>query len=121
MSSIDRPLSGDVLYFHLADEREIVNNSALLERHGRNARTLVKEGPLRVTIVTLRPGGRIPAHRAGGVMTLQVLDGDIQFRALGKDHRLVGGDIVVADAAVDHEVASEEGGTLLLTIVHSPA
>lgn len=121
MSSIDRPLSGDVLCFHLADERELVGESALLERHGRNARTLLKEGPLRVTLIMLAPGGGIPTHRAGGAMTLQVLEGDIQFRAQGKDHRLVGGDMLVADGAVDHEVASEGGGTMLLTIVHSPA
>jgi quercetin dioxygenase-like cupin family protein len=121
MSSIDRPLSGDVLWFHLEDEREFVRDSALLERHGRNARTLLKEGPLRVTLIMLAPGGRIPTHRAGGAMTLQVLDGNIQFRAQGKDHRLVCGDMLVADGEVDHEVASEDGGTFLLTIVHATA
>jgi quercetin dioxygenase-like cupin family protein len=121
MSSIERPLSGDVLCFHLADEREIVRDSPLLEHNGRNARTLLKEGPLRVTLMMLAPGGQIPTHHAAGAITLQVLDGDIQFRALGKDHRLVSGDIVVADAEVEHEVASENGGTFLLTLVHPPA
>lgn len=47
MSSIDRPLSGDVLRFDLAAERGRVKDPTPLERHGRNARTLLKEGPLR--------------------------------------------------------------------------
>jgi len=70
MSSIDRPLSGDVLRFRLQEERERVNDPALLERHGRSARTLLKEGSLRVTLVMVRAGGHIAAHRAGGPITV---------------------------------------------------
>lgn len=117
MSSIDRPLSGDVLRFHLEEERTRVNDPLLLERHGRNARTLVKEGPLRVTLVTLRAGGNIAAHRAGGPITAQVLKGDIHFRVNGREHRLAAGDLLVVNAGVEHEVGSDAGGTFLLTVV----
>ena len=119
MSSIDRPLSGDVLLFHLAEERARVDDPALLERHGRNARTLVKEGPLRVTLVKVRAGGVIAAHRADGPITVHVLDGDIQFRVNGREHRLGAGDVLVVDAGLLHDVSSERGGTFLLTIVHA--
>ena len=46
MSSIDRPVSGAVLRFSLAEERKRANDPAVLERQGRAARTLVKEGAL---------------------------------------------------------------------------
>ena len=73
-----RPLSSNVLSFNLGEERVRVNDRALLERNGRNARTLVKNGPLRVTLVLLQNGGKIAPHRAAGPITVQVLDGEIQ-------------------------------------------
>lgn len=121
MSSIDRPLAGDVLRFHLAEERGRVNDAALLERHGRNARTLLKEGLLRVTLVMVGAGGHIAAHRAAGPITVHVLDGDIGFRAAGQEHRLAAGDLLAVAAGLEHEVASEAGGTFLLTVVQPGA
>ena len=118
MSSIGRPLSGDVLCFQLAEERGRVNDPALLERHGRSARTLLKEGPLRVTLVMVQAGGHIGAHRSDGPITLHVLEGDIRFRGAGQEHRLAAGDLLVARAGLEHDVASEAGGTFLLTVVH---
>jgi len=117
MSSIDRPLSGDVLSFQLGEERTRVNDSALLQRHGRNARTLLMEGPLRVTLVMVGAGGHIAAHRADGIITVHVLDGDIEFRVAEHEHRLSAGCLLVVAAGLEHDVASEAGGTFLLTVV----
>lgn len=117
MSSIDRPLSGDVLRFQLEEERTRVNDPLLLERNGRNARTLIKEGPLRVTLIMVRAGARIATHRADGPITVHVLRGDIQFRVAGREHRLAAGDLLVVNAGLEHEAGSDGGGTFLLTIV----
>jgi quercetin dioxygenase-like cupin family protein len=117
MSSIDRSLSGEVLRFHLEEERMRVNDPLLLERQGRNARTLLKEGPLRVTLVMVRAGGNIAAHRADGPITVQVLQGDIHVRAGGREHRLAAGDLLAVNAGLEHEAGSDGGGTFLLTIV----
>jgi quercetin dioxygenase-like cupin family protein len=117
MSSIDRPLSGDVLRFRLAEERDRVADAELLERHGRNARTLLKEGPLRVTLVTVAPGGRIAAHQSDGPITVHVLDGEIRFGVKGQEHRLAAGDLLAVAAGLEHDVASDAGGTFLLTVV----
>ena len=119
MSSIDRPLSGDVLRFDLAAERGRVNDPTQLERHGRNARTLLKEGPLRVTLVMVRAGGRIAAHHAAGPITVHVLQGDIRFRVAGQEHRLTSGDLLAVGPGLEHDVTSDGGGTFLLTVVHA--
>ena len=81
---------------------------------------LVKNGPLRVTLVMLQGGGEIVPHRAAGPITVHVLDGEIQFNAAGQDHRLVAGDLLVLDAGVEHYLTSENGGTFLLTVVLQP-
>jgi len=117
MSSIDRPVSGDVLRFSLAEERSRAKDPAVLERQGRAARTLLKEGPLRVTLVMVGAGGIIAKHHSDGPITVQVLEGDIRFRAAGQEHRLNPGDLLAVAAGVEHDVASEGGGTFLLTLV----
>ena len=73
MASIDRPLSGTALHFHLgAGHLQEHIDEALLERAGRSGRTLVKDGPLRVTLVALASGGSLAAHTAAGPITIQV-------------------------------------------------
>ena len=108
---------GDVLSFQLGEERTRVNDPALLQRHGRNARTLLMEGPLQVTLVMVGAGDHIAAHRADGIITVHVLDGDIEFRVAGHEHRLAAGCLLVVAAGLERDVASEAGDTFLLTVV----
>jgi len=117
MSSIDRPVSGDVLQFSLEAERKQVNDRSVLEKSGRNARTLLKEGALRVTLVMVKAGGSITKHHSAGPITVQVLEGDIRFSAAGKEYRLKTGDLLTVAGGVEHDVASDGGGTFLLTLV----
>jgi hypothetical protein len=56
MTPVHRTLQGDVLAFDLAHEMRTVRDE-LAAGHERIARTLVKEGPLRLTLIGLNPGG----------------------------------------------------------------
>lgn len=116
MSSIDRPLAGSVLLFALDEERERAADRTILERSGRNARTLLKEGPLRVTLVVLAPAGEIQEHEAAGPITVQVLEGRVRFRVGAETYDLRPGSLLMVPAEVRHAVASDEGGTFLLTV-----
>jgi hypothetical protein len=64
MSSMHRILDGEVLVHHLTQDERMLDPE-LLARHGRTARTLVKEGPLRLTIMGIAAGG----HRAHACVT----------------------------------------------------
>jgi quercetin dioxygenase-like cupin family protein len=116
MPSIDRALSGQPLQFHLQAERERITGSERQEAHGRSGRTLVKDGPLRVNMVSLGPGESLAEHHAPGPITVQVLDGRIRFTAGGSDHELLAGELLALGAETPHSVMSEEGGVFLLTI-----
>ena len=116
MSSIDRPLTGDVLVVDLDAERARTNEPAPLERSGRSARTLLKGGSLTVTLVSIAAGGSIAEHHAEGTITLQPLDGTIRFTALGADYDLSPGQLLSAGPGVRHAVSSESGGSFLLTV-----
>jgi len=120
MPSIDRPLSGDVLAFDLATEREHVTDPAILDRSKRNARTLLKAGPLRVTLVVVAAGGEIREHIADGPITVQPLDGKVRVHVQDETYEIGAGQLLAIGAGVPHAVDSRDGGTFLLTIA-SPA
>lgn len=116
MPSIDRPLSGDVLVFDLEEEEDEAADQKILERSGRNARTVLKSGPLRVTLVVLAPGGETSEHSAPGPITVQPVRGTIRFTVGGETYHLGPGKMLSAGPEVDHAVFSEEGASFLLTV-----
>jgi quercetin dioxygenase-like cupin family protein len=120
MSSMERVIEGDVLVHHLRRDVEMIDQD-LLARHGRSARTLVKEGPLRVTVIALAAGGGLPSHHADGPVTIQVLEGGAVFDAAGRQVTLASGDVLVLASGVQHSVRSDDGCMLLLTVVHLPS
>ncbi|HEX2166695.1 MAG TPA: cupin domain-containing protein [Longimicrobiales bacterium] len=121
MPSIQRPLSGDVMVFRLDEERERTADPQAVEKHGRSARTLLKNGPMRVTLVVLGPGGQLAEHSADGPITVQPLDGTIRFTAAGETTELGAGELLAAGAGVPHSVSSQEGAAFLLTVARPDA
>ncbi len=117
MSSMHRKLDGAVLVHHLKEDERMID-PALLSRHGRSARTLVKEGPLRLTIMALAPNGELPTHRAEGPVSIHLLEGEVRFSALGGEYPLQSGDVLVIAGGVEHSARSVTGCVLLLTVVH---
>jgi quercetin dioxygenase-like cupin family protein len=116
--SIQRPLSGDVLVFDLEEERERAADPAVLDRSGRNARTLLKSGSLRVTLVVLAAGGEIAEHQADGPITVQPVQGAIRFIVGDRHFDLTPGEVLAAGPGVRHRVTSKDGGAFLLTVAH---
>ena len=119
MSSIDRPLHADLLLYQLDEEEQKATKPETLERDGRSSRTLVKDGPLRVTLIVLAPGGGIPEHTAQGPVTIQPLRGEIEVTAGGEPHTVNDGGLLSFEAGVPHSVRSETGAAILLTVAYT--
>jgi quercetin dioxygenase-like cupin family protein len=119
MSSLNRETTGDVL-FHRLSRDELTLDPELLQQHGRTARTLVKEGPLRLTLMGLTPGGVLPEHSASGPVSIHMLRGDAVFTAADGEHRLAPGDVLVFAASVPHAARSQAGCAFLLTVAQGP-
>ena len=118
MSSMHRTIEGEVLVHHLSQDELIIDRQLLAQR-GRTARTIVKEGPLRLVLMALSAGGDLPAHSTDEPVTIHVTDGEIVFHALDCDYRLVKGDVLVFAAGVEHSATSVDGCVFLLTVVRS--
>lgn len=115
MSSLDRPLRGQVLRFRL-EEQMPSTEDRMQARGGRTSRTLIKHDTLRVVLIALAAGAEIAEHQAEGPITVQVLRGGITFRVADGTHDLRQGDLLTLEAGVRHSVRSAAGGAFLLTI-----
>lgn len=115
MTPVHRSLAGDVLAFDLSEEMQLVRDE-LAAGPARIARTLVKEGPLRLTLVGLSPGGAMHEHEAGGPVTIHVLDGELDLNAGGKTQAHRVGALIALDRRVRHAVSSSRGALFLLTL-----
>ena len=120
MSSLNRTIEGDVLVRHLKRDEQMIDQS-LLARTRRSARTLVKDGPLRLTLIALAAGGSMPSHSAEGPVSIHLLEGDVVFHVDEREYPLVPGEVLVLASGVQHGGRSSAGCVFLLTVVHLPS
>lgn len=82
-----------------------------------NSKTLLKTDTLRIVLVALRAGAKLHQHHADGRLSLQVLEGKVDFSAQNEQCQLTPGMLIGLDAKVLHEVVAQTDAVLLLTIV----
>jgi quercetin dioxygenase-like cupin family protein len=113
---VQHSVSGPTLSYSLEEQMQIVRRE-LAENPARAGRTIVKEGALTVTLVGVKPGGELRPHKADGPITVQVLEGEIEF-AVGEMARvLTSGTLFALEGGIQHAVKSEHGGVFLLTVI----
>jgi quercetin dioxygenase-like cupin family protein len=82
----------------------------------RNSKLLVKTADLRVILFTMEPGATLKEHHADGTITVQVLRGEIHFRAQDQKHSLRTGEMLTLGPSITHAVESVGDSAFLLTI-----
>ena len=120
MSSMNRVLDADVQVHHLT-KGDLQLDVALVASHGRTARTIVKEGPLRLTMMQLGAGGTLPAHSTDAFVTIHLIEGDVVFSVRNTDYALTAGDVLVLRPGVEHAARSINGCVFLLTLLFHDA
>jgi quercetin dioxygenase-like cupin family protein len=112
----DRPVEGPLLHLQLSEHLERLRQEPTWRASGRNAITLAKEPALRVVLMLLGKGTKIPQHQAAGPLTFHVLSGSVTFRAGNRAEGLGSGEVIVLESAVAHEVEALEESACLLTL-----
>ncbi len=87
---------------------------------GRIAKTLVKEGPLRVTVVGLREGTVVQEHHVDAPASVQVLAGRMALTSDAGSVSLGRGGMVVLDTGVAHALTAQEDCAFLVTVAGDP-
>ncbi|MFE5673198.1 cupin [Agromyces sp. NPDC056523] len=90
---------------------------ALADEHGRSAELILRDGPMRQTIIALRDGVELGEHNAPAAASIQVLEGRV--RVTGQDVAVIDEgrlDVLTHDR---HSVLALEDSVFLLTTVTS--
>ena len=111
-------LAGPALRFDLAAEAEALRTEDAWGRFDRSAKTLVKEGDLRVVLTALKPGARLAEHRADAHVVVQTVSGRVRLRLPDRDEtaELPAGHVLVLEPGVAHQVEAPEESVFLLTV-----
>ncbi len=112
-------ISSAVLAFGLAEQDAELKARAEQSTSGRAAKTLVKDGPLRVTLIAMRKGNALRAHQVEGVVSVQVLRGRARVSAEGEGIELATNGLVVLQEEVAHTAEALSDCALLVTVAMS--
>jgi quercetin dioxygenase-like cupin family protein len=116
---ITHTLSGAVLSFELSAEDAALRERATTAKSGRTAKTLIKEGRLRVTIIVMRKGAVLGAHQVEGAVNIHILRGRARVSAAGASTDLASGGLLVLQEEVPHTAEALSDCALLVTVAMS--
>ena len=84
--------------------------------HGHRQISVVHRGPLRLVLFAFDPGGRLPEHRAPGLVTILTLRGRVRVRTPRTTHELDAGQAVLLDPDIPHDVEAPVESDMLLAV-----
>lgn len=108
-------LSAKVLQIDTAVEEARLAAQAATAKTGRAAKTFVKEGRLRVTLIALRKGTVLSAHTVPGEVSIAVTRGAIELGTAGETVQAKRGAVIVLQAGVTHDVRALRDSGLVIT------
>lgn len=85
-------------------------------RNGHRQITLFHRAPVTQVLFSFEPGGHLAEHSARGLVTIHVVEGQLQVGAEGQEHTLSAGELLILDPDVPHDVRSTGDGAMLLTV-----
>jgi quercetin dioxygenase-like cupin family protein len=108
-------MSSPFLEFDLTSEVDRLHGESTWNT-GQNARTLIKYDDLRIVLIALKGGARIPEHKTNGRISVQVLSGHVRLNASGRAFNLFPGSVLSLEECAPHDLEALEESALLLTI-----
>ena len=83
------------------------------DRHGSS---LVKGDGINVALMMLKKGAKLQQHHTRAPITVNVIEGRINFIAKGKTQLATQGMIVALDRAIEHSIEAVDESALVLTV-----
>jgi quercetin dioxygenase-like cupin family protein len=111
-----RRLAGRMLTFLLHAEDDTLREFAAAAKSGRAAKTLVKQGAQRITLVALKNGAALPPHRVAGAVSVQTIHGCLKVGAGHREVEIPEGSLVAFGPGVAHTVRALGDASILITV-----
>ncbi len=103
--------------FDYASVIERLRDEKTFEDHGRSVLILAHEPSPRLVLTAIAAGRRTGERRAAGASTVQVLEGEVRFRAGEERHVLCAGGTLVLQGNVSYDAEAVSDAAFLHTLV----
>ena len=112
----DRTLCAPMVEMDLMAHINTIKSESTWATADRNSITVFKSHTMRVVLIGLHENAEIKPHKAHGVISVQVLEGQIEFEADGKSTQLDVGQMLVLNPNITHSVKAIKESVFLLTL-----
>jgi quercetin dioxygenase-like cupin family protein len=107
--------------FNLDAEAEKLHAEPLIPRGGHRQITLFRAGGVAIVLFEFGPNGFLKDHKADGIVTVQVLSGEIVMTTAKDTYVMPSGSLLALAPNVEHDVRSPIASRMLLTVRLDPA
>lgn len=114
-----RVLDAPLVNIDLDDFIKTIKSEPAWKNKDRNAITVYKTNGLRLVLIAMHKDAVLARHTADGILSLQVLDGEIDFITDAKSVMLTKGKMVTLHKGLPHSVTAIKESVFLLTLTTS--
>ena len=115
----DRSLDAALIAIDLTVFVKQIKEESTSKESDRNAITVFKTNGLRIVLIALHKGAEMPTHTADGIISVQVLEGQMQFNTEWRSVELSNGQMLALHERIPHSVLALKETIFLLTLTTS--
>jgi quercetin dioxygenase-like cupin family protein len=107
---------GGLIALDIRAEIERLKSEPAWAGNDRHGSSLVKGDGINVALMMLKKGAKLQQHHTRAPITVNVIEGRINFIAKGKTQLATQGMIVALDRAIEHSIEAVDESALVLTV-----
>ena len=96
-----------------------IKNEKTWNESDRNAMTVFKTNGLSIVLIALHQNAVMAKHKVDGLLSIQVIEGQIEFSTECKSVNLKTGQMLALHSCIEHSVIAVEETVFLLTVTTS--
>ena len=112
----ERTLDAPLVSISLGLFLEQIRNEKTWEDSDRNAITVFKTNGMRIVLIALHKNAELSRHTANGIISVQVLEGQLTFNTDRQSVELNKGGLVTLHQGIPHSIVAKEESVFLLTL-----
>ena len=113
----ERILNAPLVEMNLNNFISQVKNESTWAEKDRNSVTIFKSETLRIVLIGLHENAELKPHKANGVISVQVLEGKLEFNSEKESKHIEKGQMVVLQENITHSVKAISECFFLLTLI----
>ena len=111
-----RIMDAPMVTMDVTDYIRQIKNEPAWENNDRNAMAIYKTEGMRIVLIALHEDAIMEKHTANGIISLQVLEGEINFNSADQSVSVKKGEMIALHKGIPHSVAAVKESVFLLTI-----